>query len=109
MYFYYALADLAFVGGSLVDTGCQNLIEPAALGLPVLSGPSLYNFQAVSDLLRDSGGMVVVENASGLASQLLELFRQPALAQALGERARTVVAGNQGATDRLSRLILERL
>src|SRR5690606_37776860 len=47
MALYYGLADVAFVGGSLVPTGCQNVIEPASLGLPVLAGPSLFNFRHV--------------------------------------------------------------
>jgi 3-deoxy-D-manno-octulosonic-acid transferase len=109
MYFYYALADVAFVGGSLVDTGCQNLIEPAALGLPVLSGPSLYNFQTVSDMLREGQGMTVVADETELARELVTLLRQPVQAQAMGERARAVVAGNQGATERLCTLILRQL
>jgi 3-deoxy-D-manno-octulosonic-acid transferase len=109
MHFYYALANVAFVGGSLVDTGCQNLIEPAALGLPVLSGPSLYNFQAVSDLLREKRGMVVVPDEAALAREVLALFRQPEEARVMGERARQVVAGNQGATERLGALILDRI
>jgi 3-deoxy-D-manno-octulosonic-acid transferase len=109
MHFYYALADLAFVGGSLVDTGCQNLIEPAALGLPVLSGPSLYNFQTVSDLLREQRGMVVVPDETALAREVVQLLQQPDEARVMGERARQVVAGNQGATERLSALILDRI
>ncbi len=109
MHFYYSLAVVAFVGGSLVDTGCQNLIEPAALGLPVLSGPSLYNFQTVSDLLREQRGMLVVPDETGLARDLVQLLQEPAEARVMGERARQVVAGNQGATERLSALILGRI
>lgn len=109
MHFYYSLADIAFVGGSLVDTGCQNLIEPAALGLPVLSGPSLYNFQAVSDLLREQRGMIVIPDESGLAREVVQLVQQPAEARLMGERARQVVAGNQGATERLGALILDKI
>jgi hypothetical protein len=44
---YYSLAQFAFVGGSLVTTGCHNILEPAALGLPVITGPSQYNFQTI--------------------------------------------------------------
>lgn len=109
MPFYYGLADVAFVGGSLVDTGCQNLIEPAALGLPVLSGPSLYNFQAVSDLLITAGGQQVVANETALAQAVLRLVGDPATARAMGSKARAVVGNNQGATERLCRMILERL
>ncbi|MCZ7018889.1 3-deoxy-D-manno-octulosonic acid transferase, partial [Salmonella enterica] len=53
--FLYALADTAFVGGSLVPNGGHNLLEPAALAKPVLSGPHLFNFLEISALLRDAG------------------------------------------------------
>ena len=92
-----------------MNTGCQNLIEPAALGLPVLSGPSLYNFPAVSDLLREQGGMQVVPDEAALARELVLLLQQPEDARVMGEKALQVVAGNQGATERLSVLILDKL
>lgn len=109
MYFYYGLADIAFVGGSLVDTGCQNLIEPAALGLPVLSGPSLYNFQAVSELLCESGGMTVVPDENALAREVLALLRDAARRRQMGEQALAMVNRNQGATARLTQAVLQTL
>ncbi|MEX2335499.1 MAG: lipid IV(A) 3-deoxy-D-manno-octulosonic acid transferase, partial [Pseudohongiella sp.] len=54
---YYGLAQLAFVGGSLVNTGCQNVLEPAALGLPVLVGPSQFNFQTICEQLTEVGAL----------------------------------------------------
>ena len=101
MVLYYSLADVAFVGGSLVDTGCQNIIEPAALGLPVLTGPSLFNFQRVSDLLVASGGMRVVTDAAALADVLCGLLRDTAECQHLGALARAEVLRNQGSAGRL--------
>ena len=109
MQFYYSLADLAFVGGSLVDTGCQNIIEPAALGLPILTGPSLYNFQAVSELLVAAGGMEVVIDAEVLGRRVGELLQAPERLKAMGAKAATVVATNQGATTRLCKVILDKL
>jgi len=109
MYFYYGLADIAFVGGSLVDTGCQNLIEPAAVGLPVLSGPSLYNFQTVSELLREAGGMTVVADASALADAVLALLQDPARGLTMGRQALAVVERNRGATARLLQSVLQTL
>jgi 3-deoxy-D-manno-octulosonic-acid transferase len=109
MQFYYSLADLTFVGGSLVDTGCQNIIEPAALGLPILTGPSLYNFQVVSELLCAAGGMEVVADAHALGLRVAELLQAPQLLIAMGKKAEAVVASNQGATTRLCKVILERL
>ncbi len=98
---YYAAADIAFVGGSLVNTGCQNILEPAALGLPVITGPSLFNFKAVSELLLEGGGMAVVQDVQGLADLVTRLFQSEDRRRAMGEDARRVVETNRGATDRL--------
>jgi 3-deoxy-D-manno-octulosonic-acid transferase len=101
MVLYYSLADVAFVGGSLVSTGCQNIIEPAALGLPVLTGPSLFNFQRVSELLVASGGMQVVADSSALAAELCRLLQDEAECRRRGMLARVEVLRNQGSTERL--------
>ena len=100
MVYYFGLADLAFVGGSLVPTGCQNIIEPASLGLPVITGPSLFNFQAVSDQLLEAGGMIVVSHTDELARAVKALLDDPALRRTMGEAARAAVQANQGATAR---------
>src|SRR5690606_28777074 len=68
--FLYGLADLAFVGGSLVPNGGHNLLEPVALGKPVLSGPHLFNFQEISERLRDAGDLLEVADADALAAVL---------------------------------------
>lgn len=100
MALYYGLADVAFVGGSLVPTGCQNLIEPASLGLPVLAGPSLFNFLHVSALLVRAGGMLVVQDPADLAHQVLGLLQDEARRQRMSAAALGEVRRNQGATDR---------
>lgn len=100
MQYYFGLADIAFVGGSLVNTGCQNIIEPAAIGLPVITGPSLYNFQAVSEAMIAVQGMLVVANAAELAAVVKSLLDNPSQQQVMGEAARSVVEANQGATAR---------
>ena len=109
MTWYYGLADIAYVGGSLVPTGCQNIIEPAALGLPVVTGPSLYNFQAVSEQLQAAGGMSVVANTDALAMSVNTLLADAALRRNMGEAARSAVAANQGATARNQAVISELL
>jgi 3-deoxy-D-manno-octulosonic-acid transferase len=101
MVLYYALADVAFVGGSLVPTGCQNIIEPAALGLPVLTGPSLFNFQRVSELLVSSGGMQVVADEAELATALCGLLQDATERRRRGAQARAEAERNQGAAARL--------
>ena len=107
MQFYYACADLAFVGGSLVDTGCQNIIEPALLGVPVITGPSLYNFQAVSEILQQSGAMAVVSNETELAEKVQDLFSDPVQRQSMSDAANATAAKHRGATERQLQLILK--
>ncbi len=98
---FYAASDAAFVGGSLVPIGGHNLLEPAVLGLPVLSGPSTQSAQEVADLLADSGALLLVPDAEGLSARLVELFDDPVAAAALGERGRLAVAQSRGAVERL--------
>ncbi|MCF8106058.1 MAG: lipid IV(A) 3-deoxy-D-manno-octulosonic acid transferase [Desulfohalobiaceae bacterium] len=105
MFTFYAASDIAFVGGSLVQTGGHNLLEPASLGLPVLSGPHLFNFQDISRLLLDQNGLLLVKDSEELAKTLGILFQNPKQARAMGERAGQVVAGNKGATDKVLQAI----
>ncbi|MDM8348440.1 lipid IV(A) 3-deoxy-D-manno-octulosonic acid transferase [Pseudomonas sp. sp1636] len=97
----YALADLAFVGGSLVGNGGHNLLEPAALGKPVLSGPHLFNFLEIAAQLREAGALLEVADADGLAQRLDRLWREPAQAQNMREAGLAVMQANQGALARL--------
>lgn len=96
----YGAADLAFVGGSLVPVGGHNLLEPAALGVPVLSGPELANFADVAEALRGADALVEVANEAALAEALTVLFADPAERRRLGEAGRAVVAANRGALSR---------
>ena len=99
--FLYALADIAFVGGSLVPNGGHNLLEPAALGKPVLSGPHLFNFLEISAQLRDAGALREVRDADQLADAVDELWRDPAAAQRMQDAGLGVLKANQGALQRL--------
>lgn len=99
--FLYALADLAFVGGSLVPTGGHNLLEPAALGLPVVTGPHLFNFLDIAAQLRDAGALAEVRDVDGLFATLDELLRQPARQIAMAQAGKRVLHANQGALARL--------
>ncbi|KZZ26866.1 3-deoxy-D-manno-octulosonic acid transferase, partial [Alcanivorax sp. HI0083] len=69
----FGVADVAFVGGSLVPVGGHNLLEPAGWGKPVLTGPHLHNFTAISNLLDDAGALTLVDNADALAIALQAL------------------------------------
>ena len=95
---FYATADIAFVGGSFSGTGGHNPLEPAALGKPIIMGPSRYNFAAISAELEAAGALFEVKDAHGLAAQALELLDGPQVAAEAGLR---VVQQNRGALERL--------
>jgi 3-deoxy-D-manno-octulosonic-acid transferase len=98
---YYAAADVAFVGGSLVPLGGQNLIEPLAVGTPVLIGPHTFNFAEATAGAIDAGAAVRVGDADALLRAVADLFVDPGRRQAMGLAARAFHAQHQGAADRL--------
>jgi 3-deoxy-D-manno-octulosonic-acid transferase len=93
----YALAEVVFVGGSLVPIGGHNLLEPAMHGKPVLTGPYTSNFREGAELLQQGGGAFVVKDAPELERVLSRLLEDPALARRTGEAARAAFAGRAGA------------
>ena len=103
----FGVADVAFVGGSLVPVGGHNLLEPAGWGKPVLTGPHLHNFTAISNLLDDAGALTLVDNADALAIALQALFRYPDQRQRQGQAAAAVVEANRGALEKGLKLISE--
>jgi 3-deoxy-D-manno-octulosonic-acid transferase len=98
-------SDIAFIGGSLIERGGHNMLEPAAWGLPVVTGESDFNFVEVSRLLQQSGGLVKVKDTAALTNQLARWLRSDGARSAAGDAARTVVAQNKGALGRLVGLI----
>ncbi len=102
---FYAAADVAFVGGSLVPIGGHNLLEPASLGLPVLTGPHNSNGEDIARLLLDCGGAQIVRNGKQLGTRVAELLADPALRAKIGSRGRAAVDRNRGALEKLLRLI----
>jgi 3-deoxy-D-manno-octulosonic-acid transferase len=101
----YAAADVAFVGGSLVPVGGHNLLEPAALGVPVLMGPYNANSREIARLLVQAGGALEVADAPALSGALRRLFADPAIRQRMGARGREFVDAHRGSVERLVRLI----
>lgn len=99
--FLYALADIAFVGGSLVANGGHNPLEPAALAKPVLSGPHMFNFLEIGAMLREAGALVEVNDAQGLATAVRQWIELPRDAVRSGEAGLAVMRANQGALNRL--------
>lgn len=105
----YSLADVVFVGGSLVDKGGHNVLEPAAAGAAVVTGAHTHNFHAIVDLMVEAGAIVqlppviTIEEITNVFAQLLASIEER---DALGRRAKQLVTDNQGATDRTIKLIL---
>lgn len=101
----YASADVAFVGGSLVPIGGHNLLEPAALGVPVLTGPSYANARDIAQLLLARGAALQVADARELAAVLARLLRDPEERRRMGAIGRQAVESNRGSAARLLELI----
>ena len=101
MLLFYAAADVAYVGGSLVPTGSHNMLEPAALGKPVLFGPHRFNFAEISQMLIDQGAALEVKDSSDLAEAVIDLLQNPEKRRQQGLQGRRVVVQNRGALDRL--------
>ena len=95
----YTLADIAFVGGSLVPTGGHNILEPAQYGAAIVVGPHTFNFREIVSIFQNGGALRLV-TAEALADVLLELLSNPEQRQRLGQRAKTLFAQHAGATQR---------
>jgi 3-deoxy-D-manno-octulosonic-acid transferase len=96
----YGIADIAFVGGSLIRRGGHNPLEPARFGVPVVMGPSFENFRDIVARMQAADGIRIVQDKDGLESALVELLRDHEQAQAMGARGRRVFEAQQGATAR---------
>jgi len=102
---FYAASDVAFVGGSLVPAGCHNLMEPAALGIPMITGPYLFNYEEASRMLMEVGARQTVRDAAQLASAVEALLRDATLRDTAGGNGRKVVEENRGALKRLLEIV----
>ena len=98
---FYAASDVAFVAGSLVPIGGHNLLEPAALGVPVVTGPHNFNAQDIADLFIEMGACRRVENPDELVEVVSELLANPDEAARLGRAGQKVLEDNRGALHRL--------
>jgi len=104
---YYRLATIAFVGGSLVDTGCQNVLEPAALGLPVVTGPSQFNFANICARLEQAGALHTVQDSNGLAEFVIALLGDHDKQLAMATAGKALVQANQNTLPALMQIIDE--
>ena len=102
---FYAAAEVAFVGGSLVPIGGHNLLEPAALGVPILTGPHNFNSADVARLLIARGAALVVQDGRELGARAAELLLDAGMRARMGAAGRACVEGNRGALGKLLALI----
>ena len=103
----YGLADLALVGGSLIPRGGHNMLEPALWGLPIITGPSDFNFLHISRGLQEAGGLLQVRDARSLQAAVHNLLQNPGQAARMGSSALHYVEQSRGAMERLLSLLEE--
>ena len=103
----FELADIAFVGGSLVPTGGHNLLEPAFWGKAILFGPHMHNFRDMAQLFLQSEAAIQIPDAPSLGTTALELINNPARRRRLGKAAKHVLEQQRGATARVVEIIGE--
>lgn len=109
MFAYYAACDLAFIGGSLLNFGSQNLIEACATGIPVLIGPSTFNFAEAASAAKAAGAARAVRNASDLMTQVAALLKSPDQCEQMSLAGRAFSAQHRGASARTLALISQHL
>lgn len=106
---YCVAADVVFIGGSLLPLGGQNLIEPIAVGRPVLVGPHMFNFAEATANALAAGAALEVGSAAALVAEVAGLLADPRRCAEIGERATHFHAAHRGATDRLWAWLAPRL
>lgn len=102
---YFSCADVVFMGGTMVSTGGHNILEPAALGLPVICGPHMFNFAAINELFLQHEAMQQVTDVESLENTLKLILSDEKMARAMGEQAKELMSQNSGALDKMMVLI----
>lgn len=109
MFAYYVAADLAFIGGSLLPFGGQNLIEACAVGTPVLVGPHMYNFAEATRLAISAGAAIQVSDVAGLVSESQRIFQNSVTQNDMRQQCAKFVESNRGATEKSLQLVMQQL
>lgn len=105
----YGVSDAAFVGGSLIARGGHNILEPAAFGKAILTGPHVFNFAEMSSLFVDAGAMQIVEHQDALEQAIHHLIVHADLRQEMGKKAKDVMHANRGALAKQLQVIQTKL
>lgn len=105
MAFYYALSDLVLMGGSFENFGSQSVIEPCAVGLPVIVGPSIFNFDYIVRKAEAQGALLRAESFAQAFDKAEEVLDDPDLAREIGEKALSFAETERGATERTIQVI----
>lgn len=101
----YAASDIAFVGGSMVPAGGHNILEAAAIGVPVLFGPYMANFKEIATAALNQHAAIQCQNEDDIVKTILALYKQPGYREALAETGKAFVAQNQGAIARIYEIL----
>jgi len=109
MFTYFASCDVAFIGGSLLPLGGQNLIEACSMGKPVLIGPHTFNFELATEMAIAAGAALRVQDSSDLAQYLQTLFAEPEKQNAMSVAALRFSNESRGATERTLNLLQQYL
>jgi len=102
---FFAACDVAYIGGSLIPVGGHNMIEASALGVAVVFGPHLFNFQEISTQLLEADAARIIHDSDALAGVVTELLGDANLRHQLGENGKHFIESNRGALERLIKLI----
>ena len=103
--FFYSVSEVTFVGGSLFDIGGHNLIEPAILMKPILTGPKLENVQEIADQFRSNQAIIIVSNHKDLSSSVIELSDDQERCHQMTNNAKQVIEKNKGSKEKILQLI----
>ena len=102
---FYAASDIAFIGGSLVPKGGQNVLEPASLGLPILVGPYTFNFLEINRQLVEQGNAWIIKDSNQFAEKVGELLADANLRHQAGEKGKQMVEKNRGSSSKVIKLL----
>ena len=105
----YQVATAVFVGGSLVDAGGHNILEPAVFGKPIVFGPHMQNFAEIAATFLENGAAIQVQTGRELEGVMLDLLNDPIRRASLGAAARALVEANRGARGKTMRVLAELL